>query len=423
MNQPRTTGQTGPARPKRVGMAVYGDISYDSRVRREAAALAAAGYLVTLVCLGDRTGPSELPEAVSVVVLIPQSTSVLPGTRAAHSKSRGGRIGGLLRRLAWLRGYTANLRAWGRDVSAACADVDIWHLHDLTTLVAVMPRLRGPVPVVFDAHELFLEAGTAASLPGPIKRLLAKYERRLARRASAIITVNEEVAVVLRRRYGRDSVDVVHNCPDRWTVPSPRPDRIRLATGIPKDAPVILYHGVLTNHRGIEALMDAILLPQLERAHLVLIGPGAARDHYVELAAMDQWRARMHVLDPVPPADLLPWVASADVGAMPIQRSTINHYLSTPNKLFECLAAGTPVVASDFPAMRRVVDDPAGSVGVLCDPASVESVAGAIVTLLDMDPDAIRALRHRCTTAARERWNWQRESEVLVARYRELLGS
>ncbi len=404
-------------------MAVYGDISYDSRVRREATALAAAGYRVTLVCLGDRPGPTDLPDNVTVVVRVPAANRVLPGTGATEPFASGGRIGRLFRRIRWVRAYATNLRAWGRMVPAACGPADIWHLHDLPALMAVLPVLRVPVPVVYDAHELFLEAGTAAGLPTPVKSLLAAYERRLARRASAIVTVNEAIAAVLRQRYGRSRIDVVHNCPERWTIPTPRPDRIREVAGIAADSPVILYHGALTGHRGIEVLMEAILRPGLERAHLVLIGPGAARDHYVAMADSAPWRARVHVLDPVPPHDLLPWVASADVGAMPIERSTINHYLSTPNKLFECLAAGTPVVASDFPAMRNVVVDPAGALGIVCDPSSTASVAEALTAILDLDPEASRALRERCAAAARDRWNWQQEAAVLVGRYRDLLQS
>ncbi len=118
------------------------------------------------------------------------------------------------------------------------------------------------------------------------------------------------------------------------------PTHLRDAAEIPENAPVILYHGALSLNRGVEQLMDALLQPGLQHAHLILLGFGEMRNRYVDVAAESTWGGRVHVLDPVPPADLLPWVASSTVGAMPIQPSTLNHRLSTPNKLFECIAAG-----------------------------------------------------------------------------------
>jgi glycosyltransferase involved in cell wall biosynthesis len=114
-------------------------------------------------------------------------------------------------------------------------------------------------------------------------------------------------------------------------------------------------------------------------------------------------------------------VASADVGVMPIQASTLNHRLSTPNKLFECLAAGTPVVVSDFPDMRRIVlGDPDGPLGGTCDPTSPASVAAAIRDVLDHDPAQTADLRARCLRAAHDRWSWEAESARLVALYADL---
>lgn len=406
-----------------VGMAVYGDITYDSRVRREAATLARAGYRVCLVCLGDDGRSGSLPEEVRVVVRRPTRTAVVPRSPNPYRDGTGGSINRAVRRLRWLGGYAANVRAWGRSVSTACGPVDLWHLHDLTALAAVLPTLGPDVPVVYDAHELFLEAGTAARLPGVLRRLMRAYERRLVARVSAVVTVNEGLAEVLRRRYRPRRIAVVHNCPDLWDPPEPRPTLVRDATGISPEAPVILYHGSLGDHRGIEQLMEALERPGLERAHLVLLGYGERHAQYVELAGDPRWGGRVHVLDPVAPEVLLSWVASADVGGMPIQRSTLNHYLSTPNKLFECLAAGTPVVASNFPAMRTIVTaSPAGPVGALCDPASVDEVAAALRYILDMGSSDAAAMRARCAAAARERWNWEQESGALTRLYNELLS-
>jgi len=411
----------GPRPRLRVGMAVYGDLTFDSRVRREAATLARAGYEVRLVCLADEGDRRDLPDGVTVLVRRPTRSSVLPRSPNPFRVPGARRARAVLDRVGWLIGYVTNLRSWGRMVVIAAGAVDAWHVHDLPALVAVLPRIAGRMPVVYDSHEIFLETGTALRLPRPGRAMLRWYERRLVARTFAVVTVNQALAEVLGKRYAPTRLAVVHNCPDRWSRPVPRPDLIRQRLSLPRGTPVVLYHGALGPHRGVEQLIAALDEPGLDDAHLVLMGSGPSRESYVAEAARPSRRGRIHVLDPVPPAALLPWVASADVGAMPIEASTLNHYLSTPNKLFECLAAGTPVVVSDFPSMRAiVVDDPEGPLGSTCDPARVDHVAVAVRSVLDLDAAAWQALSSRCVRAAGARWSWERESATLLGLYDDL---
>jgi glycosyltransferase involved in cell wall biosynthesis len=412
----------GPVRRLRVGMAVYGDLTFDSRVRREAATLARAGHDVVLVCLANDGGTTDLAEGVTVVVRRPTTSDVLPRSPNPFRTRGMRRVRSAFARVGWLIGYARNLRVWGRMVVDCCAPVDVWHLHDLTGLAGVVPALPRQATVVYDSHEIFIEAGTGRRLPRPAQALLRAYERRLVSRVAAMVTVNEAVAGVLRRRYHPARTVVVHNCPELWSPPEPRPDLIRQALRLTHDVRIVLYHGSLGPHRGIEQLMEALRLPALERAHLVLLGGGPGRDQYLAEASNPEAKGRIHVLDPVPPRELLDWVASADVGAMPIEPSTLNHFLSTPNKLFECLAAGTPVVTSDFPAMREVVlGGDRGPLGAVCDPGRVEDVAAAIGSVLELDPDGWRSLSERCLAAAHTRWNWNAESDRLVRMYQTLV--
>jgi glycosyltransferase involved in cell wall biosynthesis len=403
-----------------VGMALYGDLTFDSRVRREASALAEAGYDVSIACLAGSASSTDLPAGIRVVECRPPG-SVVPGTPSPFTQVGLGRRSVIANKVGWLRGYVGNVRAWGRQAVEACGPVDIWHAHDLTGLAAVGRFVPPDTPLVYDAHELFLETGSARRLPGPLRILLRAYERRLVARCVAVVTVNGALGDVLRHRYHPRRIEAIHNCPDSWSPPSPRPRLIRDAAGVPDGSPVLLYHGALSPNRGIEQLMEALLKPGLELAHLAVLGYGEKRADYVKLASEGGWAGRVHVLDPVPPAELLPWVASADLGAMPIQASTLNHFLSTPNKLFECLAAGTPVVTSNFPAMAAIVaNEPAGALGETCDPADIGAIAQAVRVILELDDPARRALVERCLLAARSRWNWQREAARLVSLYADV---
>ena len=141
---------------------------------------------------------------------------------------------------------------------------------------------------------------------------------------TAVITVNDEIASILVRRYKPRRIEVVHNCPERWSPPAARPDLIREAAGIPDGAPIVLYHGGLTAGRGIDMLVDSMLVNGLEDVHLVLMGYGDLHDQFEGVAREERWNGRIHVIDPVPPSALLSWVASADVGAMPNPGATRN---------------------------------------------------------------------------------------------------
>jgi glycosyltransferase involved in cell wall biosynthesis len=300
---------------------------------------------------------------------------------------------------------------------------DIYHGHDLTGLaaaVAAADRHNGAT-VVYDSHEVFLEAGSNARRPAWAKRILARLELRWAGDVAALVTVNQALGELLGPSLGIRRVVVVHNAPPRYDPPANPPDRIRKATRIAADEPVALYHGAFSADRGLLELVAAWPLVGLDEAHLVFLGYGDLRAELEALASGPMVPGRIHVLSAVPPEELADWVASADVGLMPNQPRTLNERLSTPNKLFECLAVGVPVVSSDFPERRRIiVDDPDGPLGSVCDPTDPAALAGAIRSILVLDPSARADLRGRCLRAAHDRWNWETESAGLLALYAEL---
>jgi len=128
---------------------------------------------------------------------------------------------------------------------------------------------------------------------------------------------------------------------------------------------------------------------------------GDGPEGYPPVPADPRLAGRVHRLPAVPPADVVAWVSGADVDVMASPPVDENKLLATPNKLFESLAAGVPVVASDFPAMREIVArDPDGPLGALCDPADPRSIAAALRSVLDVSPEARADLRARCLRAA-----------------------
>jgi glycosyltransferase involved in cell wall biosynthesis len=98
-----------------------------------------------------------------------------------------------------------------------------------------------------------------------------------------------------------------------------------------------------------------------------------------------------------------------------IQPTSLNHRLSTPNKLFEALAAGVPIVASDLPGMARIVRETGA--GVLCDPADPAAIAWALRTILDAPADERAALRRRILAAAHMTYSWEDQEVRLLDAY------
>lgn len=180
----------------------------------------------------------------------------------------------------------------------------------------------------------------------------------------------------------------------------------------------MLYHGGLFPWRGIEQLVEAIRL--VPDATLVLMGYGVLeptlRAWETDLAT----GGKVRVMGPVPPTELHDWVAAADVAGMPIQGDTLNHRLTTPNKLFEAMAAGVPSVVSDLPGMSAVVRD--AECGILVDPTDVAGIAAAIREILALPEGEWMAWRDRNVAVAHDRYNWESQVEKLLDEYTRLTG-
>jgi glycosyltransferase involved in cell wall biosynthesis len=249
-----------------------------------------------------------------------------------------------------------------------------------------------------------------------IRAVFRRLERRWARRADAVITVNDGYARILRETLGVRVAAVVRNTPERFEPPTPRPDLIRERLGLSASTRVVLYQGNLMTERGIEEGMEAIL--QVPDAVLVLLGYGALRDELAAAAAGPPYAGRVHLVDAVPPSELLAWTCSADVLLMAIQPTTLNHRYTTPNKLWEALAAGVPVVASALPGMAEVVRETGA--GVLCDPTDPGAIAAAIRSLLDQSAAERDAYRRRALTAAHDRYHWAAQVGPLLDLYASL---
>ena len=391
---------------------------FDARTMRLATGSAARGHAVTIVARAGEGLPDDAEPGPRIrLIRVP----------VGPPSPRQGGLPGPLRLIGEARrilGVMGQVRRQGRALDGLELDADIVQAMGFLALpVAARLARRTTARLVYDARDLYVESNNIARLPGPLRAMFAWREGRLARAADAVLTVNESCADYLEARYRIPRPTVVMNGQLPWTPPVPPPDRLRTALGLGPKRRVVLYHGGFMRDRGLLELVEAMAPTRMADADLVFMGEGPEEQRLRETIASLAARDRMHVLPAVAPAELLEWVASADVGVMVNQPRTLNERLSTPNKLFECLTAGTPVVSSDFPERRRIIlENDDGPLGRVCDPGDPAAIAGAIREILDLRPADARALRDRCRRAGRERFGWGAQFERAIAVYGTLTG-
>ncbi|MCO5171744.1 MAG: glycosyltransferase [Planctomycetes bacterium] len=294
--------------------------------------------------------------------------------------------------------------------AAAAERADVYHAHDLDTLLAgVLAKRRTGARLVYDFHELYPLQHAEGVKTSVWRGYHEALERRLIGAADALVTVNESLARHNARAYGVLAALPLLNVP--VLQPAPRP------TLRPGAERVVLYHGGYSPHRGLETLLEAAR--HLRGARLVMRGVGAFEAELRRLAARAGVADRVTFAPPVPMTELVRSAQEADIGVIPYLPVCVNNYYSLPNKLFEYLMAGLAVVASDVPELRRAVLG--HEVGAVYDPRDARGLAAAIDGLV-ADDRRLEATRRAAFDAARARFNWEVEQQKLLDLYARLAG-
>jgi glycosyltransferase involved in cell wall biosynthesis len=292
---------------------------------------------------------------------------------------------------------------------------DVYHSHDLTTLpMGYIAKRRTGGKLVYDSHELFTELHYISRLERPIFRLL---ERRLIRRADAVITVNEFAAKELSKRYGIGLPGVVMNCPPIARQGDQQYNSsLRENLGLDDAVPIIIHVGIFSRSRGSEQLVSAT--PFLNHGVVVFLGwgAGAEKGRLEELVRQKELEDRVLFVPPVAPEQVVGHISSAQVGVVLFRNVSLNHYYATPNKLWECMNAGLPVVSSNFPALKAIVEG--YHLGKTCNPEDPEDIATAINWVL-ADKERYEEMKRNALKAAKI-FNWENESMKLLQIYRRL---
>jgi glycosyltransferase involved in cell wall biosynthesis len=373
--------RAGISEPRRVVMVVFNDLVHDARVFKEAMTLDEAGYKVEVIGMCD---------AESAPV---DGWGRIPTTRLPVGPSRSLRI----RYGRFWRGCYAALTK---------ARPDAIHAHDLDVLPpAWLAAKRLGVPLVHDAHELWTELPSLVGRP-LIRSVWSLLARTFVPRCDAVITVSDGIAGVLSDRYHL-SACVLRNCPTK--AERHEPARLREKLAIPPGSAILIFQGGLLQGLGVERAID--VMPHLPECYLVVVGDGPLKGELVHRADCSMARERIKFVPAVPFADLPPITMAADIGLHLGESDGLNTRLALPNKLFEYVAAGVPVVATGWPEIGKVIAR--YRVGLTVPPrASVEQTAQCVREVLsERDKFAANA-----RVAANE-LVWENEAPRLVECY------
>lgn len=356
----------------------------DPRVfQKEARSMRAAGMDVTVVAVHDG---SEVIDGISVL-----------GIRK-NSRISGRLFGGIAEILERIPESGA----------------DIYHIHDIElVVVGLWLKLRGK-KVVFDVHEDFAALASDRDWVSPylahVVGFIVRFLNRLSSRYfDLIVAATPKIATL----YSPDKTIIVRNMPrtedfaggEQGAAPGERP-------------PHFAYIGGISRSRGIFEITEALnRMTDRPDVRLRLAGPKPDPALQQQLDNTPGWSRVQYegYLDRNAIGNLLSGVRAGLVTLWPVK----NHIESYPVKLFEYMAAGLPVIASDFPLWRELLDG--AECCIFVDPRSAEETAGAMRWILDHTDEAA-AMGARAREAVQERFNWTHEARILVRAYEEKLA-
>lgn len=391
------------------------DRRIDRRISLQADSLEEDGWQVTILAMPlDQPTPETDPRVVRLGAAGMQARRegrVLAIYRVVRRHlPMNGRLMRLLKSFAWRflvdqeRFYLNLFLADGRRHTA-----EIVVAHDLPMLAVgrVLAEKFG-ARLVYDSHELYSEQEFS-----PAQRAAwAKIERRHIHACDRVITVNPSIAKELQTRYGLAEVEVILNAERVGQLP-PRSTYLHSHFGIPEAHRILLFQGGLSATRNLVELVEAMARLSDRTLHLVLLGDGQLWHNLQRLVGQRGLQEQVHLHPAVAQAELLAVTAAADAGVIPYQGICLNNYYCTPNKLFEFVAAGLPILASDLPELRRLVEDQ--QIGRVADLSTPAAIATAIA---DFFADEQRLLRWRDNLLeVRRELSWEREGERLKRIY------
>ena len=309
---------------KRVIVSVINDLATDQRVKKVCQTLHEMGFEVTLI------------------------GRILPGSLAVSDRPYR-----CIRMKLWFTTGALfyaefNIRLF---LHLLFTNVDIVHSNDLDTLLAnfLVSKIKSK-PLIYDAHEYFTEVPELEHRP-TVKKVWQGIEGWIFPKLKFIITVNDSIANLYEKRYGKRP-QVLRNVPELVNIPT---SKTREELGLPEDKAIIVLQGSGINiQRGAEEALEAMQF--VDNAVLVFIGGGDVLSVLKQRANQSNFSGKVIFFPKIPYTEMMQITRLASIGLTLDKDTNINYRYSLPNKIFDYIHAGVPVLASDLPEVRKIVE-------------------------------------------------------------------
>lgn len=307
-----------------------------------------------------------------------------------------GLVSKIIRTMEWSVRVLVYLR--GRRISCINA-----HSLAVLPLCAAASAMTG-ARLVYDTHELETETSGYRGLRQKLGRLI---ERALIRRCDMTFAVSGSIADWYARTYSIERPVVVRNIPQFRRPADSDAAALREEIGLPAHRLTFIYQGGFIAGRGVERLLN--IFAAMPAVDLVCMGSGPLQPLVAQAAAA---HPNIYMIPPVPPNEVLAFTRVADVGICLTDNSCLSHYYSLPNKIFEYLHAGLPIIVNPLHEQRQMVNEfDCGWVA----PKDDDEFRHLLSTI---DEVAIAA-RRRGVDSAAQALKWSEEKARLVGAYRE----
>jgi glycosyltransferase involved in cell wall biosynthesis len=296
-----------------------------------------------------------------------------------------------------------NLRLFFLLMSKRCSV--IW-ANDLDTLLAcfVASKLKG-VPLIFDSHEYFTEVPEIQHKP-LVKKTWQTIERFIVPHVHQCITVSQSIADLFFKKYGK-VFHVVRNIPvfDPFSGETVKPS----SELFPENELLLILQGSGINiDRGAEELLEAI--KQTTFINLLIIGGGDVINQLKEFVDRNNLSKRVSFVPKMDYHKMMQYTRSADVGVTLDKSTNVNYLYSLPNKLFDYIHAGIPVLASPLVEVGQIITD--NNLGWVLPEHSVEAMVNCL-NYLKNNKKEIEAKAQNCESI-KSTFDWNDEALVIT---------